>query len=341
MFKTKFIAALLFSCSGLLAACDSMETSASAVVSPLYKIWGADGSNMWAVGAHGVILKGNGVTWTPEVSGTTLDLTAIWGFDRSNIFAVGHSGTVLRYNGTAWSSSALPEQPCASTIDATVTKRAVNLFGVWGSSPNDVWTVGDCGAVLHFDGTAWLRHDVTINAQPLAEPLVGIWGSSASNVWAVGWNQTIVRFDGTKWAPSVWDHSSDPLAAEILDACQPSDTSLPRLPIHLYRVFGTSDNDVFAVGSCGAILRWDPVKGTWSGQQRKTKLSKANLNGAFGIGRNLWVVGDSGTLLKWNGSAWASLSSGTAVDLNGAWASNTATLWVVGMDGKAALVPAP
>jgi hypothetical protein len=30
-----------------------------------------------------------------------------------------------------------------------------SLFDVWGSAPNDVWAVGDEGAVVHFNGTTW------------------------------------------------------------------------------------------------------------------------------------------------------------------------------------------
>lgn len=79
----------------------------------------------------------------------------------------------------------------------------------------------------------------------------------------------------------------------------------------------------------------------------RTKLIAALLFSCSGMilkgNGSTWTPEVSGTKLNltWNGSAWSSLSSGTTVDLNGAWASNTATLWVVGMDGDAALVPAP
>jgi hypothetical protein len=29
------------------------------------------------------------------------------------------------------------------------------LTGTWGSSPNDVWGVGDLGTIIHWDGSAW------------------------------------------------------------------------------------------------------------------------------------------------------------------------------------------
>ena len=54
------------------------------------------------------------------------------------------------------------------------------LSGVWGSSSNDVFTVGYNGTILHYDGNSWS----TMNSNTSAS-IVGIWGSSSSNVFAV------------------------------------------------------------------------------------------------------------------------------------------------------------
>jgi hypothetical protein len=51
-----------------------------------------------------------------------------------DIWAVG-SGDILHWNGADWS---------ASTSGASL-----NLLGVWGSGPGDVWAVGYAGTNLH------------------------------------------------------------------------------------------------------------------------------------------------------------------------------------------------
>ncbi|MGB8829766.1 MAG: hypothetical protein WCC72_10130, partial [Dehalococcoidales bacterium] len=46
---------------------------------PLWDIWGSSGSDVFAVGGLGTILKYNGKTWTNTSSGTTNDLWGVWG----------------------------------------------------------------------------------------------------------------------------------------------------------------------------------------------------------------------------------------------------------------------
>ncbi|MFN7561975.1 MAG: Calx-beta domain-containing protein [Prosthecobacter sp.] len=48
---------------------------------------------------------------------------------------------------------------------------------------------------------------------------------------------------------------------------------------------------------------------------------------------NLWAVGDSGRILKGDGSTWAAQNSGTTNALRGIWGSSTTSLWAVGDSG--------
>lgn len=85
-----------------------------------------------------------------------------------------------------------------------------SLNGVWGSSPNDVFAVGDNGVIAHFNGTTWSA--MTSNT---THGLSAVWGTSATNVYAVGINSggtaTIIHYDGSNW--SVVSHNIiEPLA---------------------------------------------------------------------------------------------------------------------------------
>ena len=58
------------------------------------------------------------------------------------------------------------------------------------------------------------------------------------------------------------------------------------------------------------------------------------LTGVWGTSAsNAWAVGQAGTILKWNGSAWAAQPSGTTQDLNGIWGVDANNVWAVGAGG--------
>ena len=56
------------------------------------------------------------------------------------------------------------------------------LFGIWGSTSNNVWAVGDDGALIHWNGAYWQG-----SSSNTAKHLRDVWGSGASDVWAVGY----------------------------------------------------------------------------------------------------------------------------------------------------------
>jgi hypothetical protein len=57
----------------------------------------------------------------------------------------------------------------------------------------------------------------------------------------------------------------------------------------------------------------------------------------FGIcgsgGSDIWVVGEGGTIGRWNGHGWSEVSSGTTEALCGVWGSGPDDVWVVGVNG--------
>lgn len=63
----------------------------------------------------------------------------IWLSDNENGFSVGDSGRIERLTAGSWSSS-LP-----------VDSNAVRLYGVAGTSPADLWAVGNQGVILKFN----------------------------------------------------------------------------------------------------------------------------------------------------------------------------------------------
>jgi len=185
-----------------------------------------------------------------------------------------------------------------------------SLRAIWGAAANDVWIVGDRGAVLHWDGATlgppahgasgdlhavwgaggnvWAAGagvaclaGASCVESPEPGLLLDLHGTSASDVWAVGVD--VRHFDGAAW------------------------TRMERPTEGAVRaVYAAAPGDVFAIGDDGAIVRWDGA--AWSIVHR----SALRLTGIDGSGPNdVWVSaaqpahGDEATLLHWDGATWS------------------------------------
>ena len=70
-------------------------------------------------------------------------------------------GQFLHYDGNVW------------TVMDSNTKNALN--GVWGTSSQDVFVVGDDGTILRYDGNTWTPMD-----SGTENNLMGVWGVPAA-----------------------------------------------------------------------------------------------------------------------------------------------------------------
>ena len=94
-------------------------------------------------------------------------------------------------------------------------------------------------------------------------------------------------------------------------------------------VWGSSSQDVFAIGRRGTILHYNGTE--WSGQ---TSGTQASLNGLWGSGPdNIFAVGYDGTILHYDGAAWTGQTSGTSKDIYGVWGSGPDNIYAVGGSG--------
>lgn len=76
----------------------SWKPMISGVTCKLSKVW-ADGSDVFAVGDRGTIIRHDGTEWRSTVTGTSLPLQAVWGSDAKDVYAVGASGVMLHWCG--------------------------------------------------------------------------------------------------------------------------------------------------------------------------------------------------------------------------------------------------
>jgi hypothetical protein len=244
------------------------------IIDDYFGIWGNSSDDIFVVGADGKIIHYNGNTWSNMNSGTGKTLLGVWGSSSADVFAVGpvnysvwyptvycsgwdNESIILHYNGSAWSDM---------NIDATAC-----LYGVWGTSSDDVFAVGTNGTILHYNGTAWAAM-----ASGTTRHLEAVWGTSPANVYAVGapnlstGKNEILHYNGSAWS-------------NVSDA-----TSL-----WLHDVWGTSSSDVFAVGWYGRVLHYDGS--SWSEMSSGTLESIYRMWGAdaqdiYAVGSNLKIL---------------------------------------------------
>jgi hypothetical protein len=163
------------------------------------------------------------------------------------VFAVDHDGgNVLHYDGNGWGVIA--------------EDLAAELYGVWGTSSNDVFFTGHSGTIVRYNGTSW-----SPMSSGTTNGLMTAWGSSGTDVFAVGDYGTILRYNGTSWSPM--DSGTD---------------------VTLSSVWGSSGSDVFAVGGNGAILHYNGID--WSAMDSGT--TDDILFGVWGSGgSDVYAVG--------------------------------------------------
>ncbi len=291
---------------------------------PLFDIWGRTTDDYYAVGRFGNVAHFDGNAWEPLNSGSSSNLADI-AATPTGFIAVGSQGTVLRRIASTWIEDAAPSgydlsgiwdsgnglavavgrfspdevqwrqailmNTGAGWVDAGTPGTAPRLFDIWGSSSNDVFTVGWGGEILHYDGSIW---SVMLEGGQDVAFLYGLAGTSASSVFAVGRTNDlrglIMNYDG-----AVWHSSTIPSAEE------------------LYGIYAEGPTSAFAVGSLGSIVRYDGT--SWRSMQSPTD---ETLYCVWGVGSSdVYAVGWEGTLIHFDGTSWRELLISTNRNLRG------------------------
>jgi hypothetical protein len=283
-------------------------------------IWGSSATDVFAVGARGLILHSSGSGWIPMVSPTPAHLNGVSGVSASSVFAVTENGAALRFDGAGWSpvSWATAQDPDPTDIYQPVP---LPLRSVWATSPTSVFAVGDSGSVFHYDGTqwdslayspSWLR-----GTRATRNALLGVWASSPTNAIAVGDSGLILRCDGARCDTlnsgtrstlrAVWGASANDVfaAGDGGTILRYNGSAWSAMPDTTHRdlraIWGNSAGDVFAAGGAGEVLHYDGnPAGTWTPM---TSVAADRITGLWGsANRNMFAVGGGGTILNYDGT---------------------------------------
>jgi hypothetical protein len=174
------------------------------------------------------------------------------------------------------------------------------LLSVQGAGGDDLWVVGAMnetlqGTVLQADGQGgWTRH-----LTGAAYDLWWVQSFGPDSAFVGGAGATVMEWDGSTWTR----HRTPGLANQTI-----------------YGVWGSSASDLYAVGGFagryGFIWHYDGSSWSDVGLPDEIPLDGAgelpSLFKVWGSGPDdVWVVGDNGTVLRFDGSAWTVVPSPT------------------------------
>mgnify|MGYP003471667891 CR=1 FL=1 len=298
-------------------------------------VWATSDKDIWAVGDRGTVIHWDGKGWEGLESGTTEDLTAIWGASATRAWAVGALGTIVSWDGKAWSKLDLPMDAEAGA-DAGVT---TNFHDVYGASADDVWVVGDGGAIWHFDGQAWATE-----SNPNPQTLRTVFAATTGKAWAAGDGGVVLEWSGTDWAvattggPGFLALDGTPDGAVIVASGQGgyfiSNASGAwkgeQIPgaTNLRSVWLESSERPWVFGDGGQIFRFDATAKTWSKIASNTTRAFLSADGLDND--SVFVAGESGIMMRWDGDARALISSGSSANRLALAGSGPKDVWVVG-----------
>ena len=266
----------------------------------LLSVWGAGADDITVVGGDPrdgggpLVYHYDGAGWSKlDTTLRNIDLWWAYGFPNGPVFLSGSQGTIVRYENGTFTKLDTPGNQI--------------VFGMWGSSPTDMWAVGGsfggAGFVWHYDGTAW-------TVAPSVDPAIvadnTIWkvgGRSATDLWMSGTNGLTLHWNGSTMERV--DVSTDSSLFSVAGNAERFITVGGAFSGEIWENTGTgwkstlppggptltgvtvSADDAYAVGSDGVILRRG--SGTWSTEDH---LTNQHLHAAFTDPEGgVWTVG--------------------------------------------------
>jgi len=206
--------------------------------------------------------------------------------------------------------------PTVTWDEAFDTSSTGALSGVWGTAPDDVWIVGgvpEQGEAWHYDGTNWSEVAVPSGVGLL----VWVHGFAPNDVWAVGVDGAGAHWDGSAWSAVDLGVTED-----------------------LWGIFGLADDDMWIVG--GDPDEGDPIILHFDGTTATPVALSADENprGAktlfkvWGTGGQLFITGQTGTLLQYDGTDWRFVSGGAEADQDFVSLWGTSSDHIVAVGGR-------
>jgi hypothetical protein len=317
---------------------------ASAADARIRDISGSSANNVWAIGENlcvgrlcGRALHWDGAAWsagTPFIDGggapyavpINVQTVAVLGVNDVWYSAgLGAGDGLEEWTIYHWDGQTLSAPPHAGTLVGPLEAL----------SPSEMWGVGrspgpGLTSFLHWRSGTWSEDVVPIS--DVQAHVRGFAGGAANAAWAVGMMGKMMRYDG-----NVWSELSAPLGGGNFNAIGGSSATdiwaaatLPGwrdgddIPWHMAHFDGQSwsliPTDLRARVD-GGSSQYVSLSGVWS----------LSPNRAFAVGGG-WSPSSprNGVILRWDGTAWTTISKGLANDFLDIWGASENDVWTVG-----------
>ena len=130
---------------------DAWQVAVEAPAAAFFSVHGTSNEDVWVVGADDgsgpLVVRFDGTDWQRLDTGVHGDLWWVRAFDDGTVYLAGTDSIILRYRDGTFERMKTPGL------------GKTTIFGLWGSTSNDVYAVGSHagrnGFVWHFDGVEW------------------------------------------------------------------------------------------------------------------------------------------------------------------------------------------
>lgn len=292
----------------------------------LYSAWARNNQDVYVVGGDSrdgmgpTLLHFDGQGWRRIPTTEMGNMWWVFGLPGSNaVYTGGQGGMILRITDGTYTRMPTPND------------RGI-VFGIWGTSENDLWAVGGGfntdGFIWHYDGVAWTEQVLPWNTSDPDDPAVyKVFGFAPNEVYFCGENGLFATYNGT--------------------SLQKIETGITQT---LFTLSGKKSNDpswVIAVGGAGnaAIIELNPLTQLL---EQTAPMGAIQLNGIhFGLGPSeaghpngtdqIVAVGNNGRVFRRNTSVvgpggWTDdVSAPTAQEFyHGVFVDNLGEEWITG-----------
>jgi hypothetical protein len=230
-----------------------------------------------------------------EVASAPEVLNDVWGLDANHVFAVGKGGLIMSWDGSKWGAMTNPEK--------------FDLNAIWGDATKVV-AVGNGGDMI-WDGKTWTKGysgSSSYNFEDVSGGTTYLFAAGDTNVYYRSMTST-----STYW-------SSKYLSTQVKA---------------VHGVWAVSDNEVYAVGDDGVVLKCSAsctsYSGTWVVDSTTPKSVTSHLQAIHRFpNKEIFVVGLDGTVLHYDGAKWTEMQLNTSTYFYGVWGSDPKDVWAVG-----------
>jgi len=208
---------------------------------------------------------------------------------------------------------------------STDSATYVEVFKTYKQLPNgNAWNgtrINDLEVgLVYIDGVKLrcTKLELQVHTEPIPHHVLAPNADGASSEWEVfpgtaGGYMSVGAFDGNQsyiHSNTIWEK----VEANTITT--------------LNAIWGTSADNMYAVGEDGFAIHWDGVH--WG----HGALGTETLRAIWGSSANdIFVVGDAGKIFHWDGTLWAEMVSGVSTVLYGVWGDSSTDVYAVGSNG--------